>query len=51
VDLKNLLDSAIDIILAGRLAMEDLDRESTTWDGERWSGTVKVGKLLRIHRG
>ena len=40
MDLQDLLDSAVDIVLARRLRVEDLDRESSPRDSER--GCVPV---------
>ena len=45
VNLQYLLDCTIDVVLAWRLRMEDLDRESTTWNGETRGIAVKAGEL------
>ena len=45
MDLQDLLDGAVDIVLARRLRVEDLDRESTTRDGEAWCIAIEVGEL------
>ena len=39
MDLEDLLDGAVDVVLARRLAVEDLDRERSSGDGERRGAT------------
>jgi hypothetical protein len=47
VNLQYLFDSAIDIVFARRLAMEDLDREGPTRNGEIRRFAEEVGELDR----
>ena len=45
MDLEDLLDGAVNIVLAGRLAVEDFDGERPAGDCEFWRAAVEVGKL------
>lgn len=45
VDLESLLDGAVDVVLAGRLAEEDVDGEGSTGDREARSVVVELGEL------
>jgi hypothetical protein len=47
MDLKDLLDSTVDVVLTGGLAVEDLDGERSTRDGEFGGAAVEVGELRR----
>lgn len=47
VDLERLLDGAIDVVFAGRLAEEDVDWEGTTRDREAGSVVVELGELRK----
>lgn len=49
VDRQDLLDSGIDIILAGRFRVEHLDGESTSRYCECSGVSEESGKLLGVH--
>jgi len=51
MDLEDLLDGRVDVILARRFAVEDLDGEGSTRDGEGWSSTVELRELKRKKEG
>lgn len=51
MDLKHLLDGAVDVILARGFGVKHFDWEGSTWDGEYGSVSVKVGEFFSIHRG
>lgn len=51
MDLKDLLDRAINIVLARGLAMEYLDREGSAWDCKGGRISIELGELLGIHGG
>ena len=42
MDLQDLLDGAVDIVLARRLRVEDLDREGTSGDREARRVTIEL---------
>lgn len=50
MNLKDLLDGAVDVVLARRLAVEDFDRESATRDREERGRAVEVRELGRLKR-
>jgi hypothetical protein len=50
MDLEHLLDGTVDIVLARRFAVERLDRERSTWNGERRSVSVEVRELKQNER-
>ena len=45
MDLQDLLDGAVDIVLARRLRVEDLDRERPARDGERGRVAIEGREL------
>lgn len=47
MDLKDLLDSTVDVVFTGGLAVEDLDGERSTRDGEFGCAAVEIGELRR----
>jgi len=51
MDLKYLLDGAVNVILTRRLGVEDFNREGSTRDGEDRSVAIKVGEFLSVHCG
>jgi len=46
VNLEDLLDSAVNIVIAGGLRMKYFDRECTTGNSVRWGISVEPGELV-----